>query len=191
MDRENMTTEQSALPQVTEAELAEAIEAATAEVFGTMLNLECKPGKPFVETQEATPASGVVSLIGLAGSWIGTGSVSCSVPGACRMASALLSTEYSGISEDVLDAIAEITNMIVGNVKTSLESRLGGMGLSTPTVIYGRNFQTRGARNKEWTVVPFEFDGDCMFVQVCISPNPDSNATAARPGYPIPHMLII
>ena len=45
--------------------------------------------------------------------------------------------------------------MIIGNVKTALESRLGAMGLSTPTVIYGRNFQTRRSGNQKWTVVPF------------------------------------
>ena len=67
----------------------------------------------------------------------------------------MLMTEYPAISEDVLDAVAEITNMIIGNVKTALENRLGSMLFSTPTVIYGRNFQTRSARNQEWTVVPF------------------------------------
>ena len=46
----------------------------------------------------------------------------------------------------MLDAVAEVTNMIIGNVKTVLESRLGAMGLSTPTVIYGRNFQTAQLR---------------------------------------------
>ena len=58
----------------------------------------------------------------------------------------LLITEYAAINEDVLDSVAEVTNMIIGNVKTALEDRLGAMGLSTPTVIYGRNFQTRSAR---------------------------------------------
>ena len=65
-------------------------------------------------------------------------------------------TPYDAIDEDVLDAVAEVTNMIIGNVKTALENRLGAMGLSTPTVIYGRNFQTRSSGNQEWTVVPFD-----------------------------------
>jgi chemotaxis protein CheX len=88
-----------------------------------------------------------------------------------------------------LDAVAEITNMIVGNVKTTLENRVGNMLLSTPTVIYGRNFQTRSARNQEWTIVPFEWDGERMCVQVCIAPNPDAESKTVRPGFPVPHML--
>jgi CheY-specific phosphatase CheX len=79
--------------------------------------------------------------------------------------------------------------MIIGNVKTTLENRLGSMLLSTPTVIYGRNFQTRSARNQEWTVVPFEWDAERMCVQVCIAPNPDAESKTMRPGFPVPHML--
>ena len=56
-------------------------------------------------------------------------------------------------------------------------------------MIYGRNFQTRSARNQEWTVVPFLLDGERMCVQVCIAPNPDGGQRAMRPGFPIPHVL--
>jgi chemotaxis protein CheX len=184
-----MSTEQNPAPTITSADLCEAIKTASHEVFSTMLGVELKPGEAFTEKMEAAPASGVVSLIGLAGPWIGTGSVSCTAGFACRIASAMLMTEYPAICEDVLDAVAEITNMIIGNVKTALENRLGSMLLSTPTVIYGRNFQTRSARNQEWTVVPFEWENERMCVQVCIAPNPDAAANTVRPGFPVPHML--
>ena len=152
-------------PQMTQPELVHAIRTSTEEVFGTMLSLKVEAGEVFVEKEEATPASGVVSIVGLAGAWLGSGSLSCSAQCACKLASQFLSAEYAAVTEDVLDSVAEITNMIIGNVKTQLEERLGSMGLSTPTVIYGRNFQTRGARNQEWTVVPFKLDGDCFHVQ--------------------------
>jgi chemotaxis protein CheX len=184
-----MSTELNGATVITSAELCGAITAATHDVFSTMLSAELKPGEAFTEKQEAAPASGVVSLIGLAGPWVGTGSLSCTANFACKIASQMLMTEYPSICEDVLDAVAEITNMIVGNVKTTLENRVGGMLLSTPTVIYGRNFQTRSARNQEWTVVPFEWDGERMCVQVCIAPNTDTAAGAVRPGFPVPHML--
>ena len=176
---------------MTPAEIAEAIKAATDNVFSTMLGLTLKHGDVYVEKPEATPSSGVVSLVGLAGTWVGTGSLSCTATFACRMAGHLLMTEYPSMCEDVLDAVAEVTNMIIGNVKTTLEDRLGPMGLSTPTVIYGRNFQTRSARNQEWTVVPFDLDGDRMYIQVCIAPNLDAAAKNVRPGFPIPQMLNI
>jgi chemotaxis protein CheX len=184
-----MSTEQDSTAAITSADLSEAIKTATHDVFSTMLGAELKPGDVYVEKQEAAPASGIVSLIGLAGPWVGTGSLSCPASFACRIASQMLMTEYPAISEDVLDAVAEITNMIIGNVKTTLENRLGSMLLSTPTVIYGHNFQTRSARNQEWTVVPFDWDSERMCVQVCIAPNPDAESKTVRPGFPVPHML--
>jgi chemotaxis protein CheX len=174
---------------ISREELVGAIELATGEVFTTMLNLEAKPGEVFLEKEEATPRSGVVSLIGLAGSWVGSGSLACTSECATRIASALLMTPYTAIDEDVLDAVAEVTNMIIGNVKTALENRLGAMGLSTPTVIYGRNFQTRSGGSQEWTVVPFTVGGDRMFVQMCIAPNTEPTKRVSRQGFPVPHLL--
>ena len=184
-----MTTNTEAVQTISQEELVHAIRSATDEVFTTMLNLTLTSGEVFVEKEEATPSSGVVSLIGLAGSWVGSGSLACSASCAAKIASALLLAPYTGIDEDVLDAVAEVTNMIIGNVKTALESRLGAMGLSTPTVIYGLNFQTRSGGNQEWTVVPFALGEEQMFVQVCIAPNTDASKKTTRTGFPVPHLL--
>ena len=184
-----MATNIEAPESITQDELAEAIRGATREVFTTMLNLTVEAGEVFVEKEEATPSSGVVSLIGLAGPWVGSGSLACSAGCAAKIASALLMTPYNTIDEDVLDAVAEVTNMIIGNVKTALETRLGAMGLSTPTVIYGRNFQTRSSGNQEWTVVPFVLGEDRMCVQVCIAPNTENSKKTTRSGFPVPHLL--
>jgi chemotaxis protein CheX len=184
-----MTTNTEAVQALSQEELVGAIRAATSEVFTTMLNLEVTAGEVFVEKEEAEPSSGVVSLIGLAGSWVGSGSLACSTGCAAKIASALLMTPYTAIDEDVLDAVAEVTNMIIGNVKTGLESKLGAMGLSTPTVIYGRNFQTRSSGNQKWTVVPFAMGEHRMCVQVCIAPNEDGGKKTTRTGFPVPHLL--
>jgi len=184
-----MTTNTEAAQTLSQDELVEAIRGATDEVFTIMLNLAVTAGVEFVEKEEAVPSSGVVSLIGLAGAWVGSGSLACSAGCAAKIASALLMTPYTAIDEDVLDAVAEVTNMIIGSVKTALESRLGAMGLSTPTVIYGRNFQTRSSGNQKWTVVPFALGEDQMCVQVCIAPNDDSGKKTTRTGFPVPHLL--
>jgi chemotaxis protein CheX len=184
-----MTTEPEPVQAISQHELVEAIRSATGEVFTTMLDLSMTPGEVFVEKEEAVPSSGVVSLIGLAGSWVGTGSLACSADCAVKIASALLATPYTAIDEDVLDAVAEVTNMIIGNVKTVLEGHLGAMGLSTPTVIYGRNFQTRSSGTQEWTVVSFALGEDRLCVQVCIAPNVDAHKRTTRTGFPVPHLL--
>ncbi len=184
-----MTAVADLVEQITQDELVEAIRSATHDVFSTMLDLQLAPGEVFLEKDKSVPSSGVVSLIGLAGPWVGSGSLFCTAEFACKIATHLLQTEYPAMNEDVLDAVAEVTNMIIGNVKSALENRLGEMGLSTPTVIYGRNFQTRSGGNQEWTVVPFLLEGDRMCVQMCIAPNTDAAKKPPKAGFPIPHVL--
>ncbi len=156
---------------MTEVEIADAIRSATQDVFSTMLGLEMAAGE--METGDTTSRqrTGVVALLGFAGDWIGSGALCCEGRFGCRMAAQLLMSEYDSVNEEVLDAIAEVANMIIGNVKTVLEQRLGAMGLSTPTVIYGRNFETRNVGSREWVSVPFTCGEDTMAVQVSIAPN--------------------
>ena len=99
---------------------------AAKDVFSTMLGLEIEVGEPFAEKGSPAESQKVVALIGLAGQWIGTGVIGCSPEFACRIASIMLMAEYQAVNEDVLDAMAEMANMIFGNVKTELEEELGG-----------------------------------------------------------------
>ena len=69
-------------------------------------------------------------------------------------------SEYSSVTDEVLDAVAELTNMIIGNLKTALEEHLGPMGLSIPTVIHGRNFTSRTVGTQDWTIVPFRMESE-------------------------------
>lgn len=159
---------------ITNEDLFAMVCAATQDVFATMLNLELRVGNGYVDTTAAVSANGIVSFVGLAGAWAGTGSISCSAQVACRISSQLMMSEYTAVDDDVLDALAEVTNMIIGNVKTALEERVGPMGLSIPTVIYGRNFTSRTLGKQDWAIVPFEFEQERMEIQVCLTPQKES-----------------
>ena len=152
------------------SELVEIIQNAAVDVFTTMLSQTPEPGEPYTESGASLSTSGVVSFVGLAGPWVGTGSISCSVQCAAWMASQMMMCEYEAVNDEVLDAVAEVTNMIIGNVKTALEERVGSMGLSIPTVIYGRNFESRAVGKQEWTVVPFTAAGERLDIHLCLAP---------------------
>jgi chemotaxis protein CheX len=170
---------------ITAPEIAAAIRSATEEVFSTMLAMEIAAGETVGGQTAGCSQSGVVALLGLAGEWVGSGSLSCHPGLACKMAGQLLMSEYDSVNEDVLDAVAEVANMIVGNVKTVLEEKLGPMGLSTPTVIYGRNFETRSVGNQDWVVVPFDCGGESMQVQISIAPNRNHRGGRLPAGFPL------
>jgi chemotaxis signal transduction protein/CheY-specific phosphatase CheX len=138
--------------------------------------VELAPGKELLEGAGAEANDGVVSFIGIAGSWAGTGSLSCSPQLACRVCAQLLMTESSAVDEDVLDAVAELTNMVIGSVKTDLETHLGPLGLSIPTVVFGRNFRTRSAGTAEWMNLAFDWEGERLLVKMCLAPNEKAHA---------------
>ena len=157
-------------PEIRQEDIVAAVTSATREVFSTMLCLSLEPDDARSEAAEAASFDGVVALVGIAGSWTGSGRISCSPQFACRLAGALLMSSYAAVDEDVLDAVAEIANMIVGNVKTIFEEKLGPLGLSVPTVIFGRNYQTRSSGVTRWTVVPFRSGEESMEVRFCLMP---------------------
>jgi chemotaxis protein CheX len=91
-------------------------------------------------------------------------------------------TEYHAIDDEVLDAVAEVTNMIVGNVKTALDDVIGPMGLSIPTVIYGRNFTSRTVGKQDWTIVPFKVENELFEVQICLAPRDSARPRVSLVG---------
>jgi chemotaxis protein CheX len=157
----------------------ESICAATGEVFSTMLCLDVKSSPAYLEPNASGNTDGIVALIGLAGEWVGTGVLHCDGNLGRKLFAAMLGEAEppdEAVTEDVLDAIAEIANMIIGNVKNALEETVGPLGMSTPTVVFGRNFTTRSTGTDQWVVVPFSCDGLKMEVKLCLSPE------RAQPG---------
>jgi chemotaxis protein CheX len=160
------------MEKVTQQEIEQAVSKASREVFETMLNLPLEVDPSVVRTTiEPQSFHGVVALVGVAGSWTGTGHISCSPEFAQRLAGALLMAEYDSVNDDVLDAVAEVANMIVGNVKTFFEEKLGPLGLTVPTVIYGRNYQTRSSGVKDWVLVRLRSGQETMDVNFCLVPS--------------------
>jgi chemotaxis protein CheX len=161
--------------------LVKIVRDSMHDVFSTMLNnIELKQVDAYVDGGAPPTGDGILAFVGLAGSWAGTGSVACSAAFACKMSSQFLMTEYQSVDEDVLDAVAEVTNMIIGNVKTRLEEDLGPMGLSIPTVIWGRNFTSRTVGSYEWSVVPFMAGKERIEVQIFLAPRKDN--AKPKPG---------
>lgn len=165
------------------------VQHATQDVFGTMLGISLQAGEALVTREEPAAKDGILSFIGFAGDWVGTGSIACNSQLACEIANAFLMTEKAAVDDEVLDAIAELTNMIIGNLKTALEQEFGVMALSIPTVIYGRNFMTRTTGQNEWVLVPFQTDHGAFEVHVCLMPNVEHHRRVGKATIHLPHAV--
>jgi CheY-specific phosphatase CheX len=120
--------------------MAEMLSAATRDLFTSMLGLEVEivfEG----EAMQPEPFDGVMSLIGFTGQVVATGGLKCSGATACDLSSRFLMAEFPAVDEQVLDAVGEMTNMIVGGFKTLLEAQMGRLHMSIPSVIHGKNLR--------------------------------------------------
>src|ERR1035441_4591803 len=98
-----------------EQQIIQAVRAATAEVFSTMLGVEIEPAPVHIDRSNPSIIEGLMAFVGISGSWIGSGMISCTAAFACRICELFLMTEASAVNEEVLDAVGELTNMIIGN----------------------------------------------------------------------------
>lgn len=179
------------LDSALQAEVNEAIRRSTIEVFETMLGIadvstEILP----LRLQKTGCRSGIFSLIGMTGAWEGATSLVCSGDFACKLSSRFLQTPFEVVDDEVLDAMAELTNMIGGNVKNILEHSLGAMSLGTPAVISGQDIRVHHiACVNAWTTLRFSCpDGD-MYVHMRLDPIGAGRHTRTVEGIQVPVML--
>jgi chemotaxis protein CheX len=161
-------------------DILSAIQSSVSEVFSTMLGVMVEPCESRQDATGPRTTEGIVSFVGLAGTWVGSGLLSCHSGLACRLCSLFLMTDSREVDEEVQDAIGEIANMVIGSFKTVAESTVGPLTLSIPTTIYGQNFSSKSLGNNEWTVVPFKIGDETLEVWVWFAPA--ANAHVPRQG---------
>lgn len=118
-----------------------AIWESTKETFETMISLPVEMTEETVE--ESDPDSSVVCTITFTGPLLGVFALRCSMECAEQMAKTMLMAEPDQNIEqaEVFDALGEITNMVIGGVKTRIRDAAGELNIFIPTTIIGRQIQ--------------------------------------------------
>ena len=163
--------------------LVRSVTAATADVFSMILDMQVELT---VFAADSKPAgNGLISLVGITGNWGGSGVFCCTPALAMIICDRLLGGDRrTAIDEEVLDVEAEVTNMMIGNIKNALESVTGPLAISVPAVIHGRNFQFRSASGLTGTALAFGTEGEPFEVRVELARA--SQQVAARGRIPVP-----
>jgi len=151
-------------------QLALSLIDAVKEVFTSMLGSEVSVWEEKSEPVLPYPHDGVLSLIGLAGQWVGSGVLFCQSKTACDLSTRLLMSEVTEVNDEVRDAVGEITNMVIGNFKNCLETDGVEVRISTPTVIDGRHIKARNLSSEFTVSTWFKYADEHMFlVEVCLA----------------------
>lgn len=163
---------------------------ATTEVFTMMLDMQVNNTGDASEA--AQTEAGLVSIVGVTGDWAGSGLFCCSPAFASVICSKMLGSavdsDNSAIGEEVLDVVAEVTNMVIGNIKNALEPQMGALAISVPTVIHGRNFHFRNTAESCGSAMVFEADGERFEVRVSLAPAQRAGSKARIPVFGLAHV---
>ena len=153
--------------------IASDITSSTKTLFETMIMLDIKHDNAFLE-DDTHIKTDVIGMVSFTGKYHGVIALFCSKRFALKVASTMLMTELTDFTNDVKDAVGEVSNMIAGNVKTKLTAQYGDMSLSIPIVIAGEGLSITAVDNHPvvadttlscfsrdpWLMTPFISDGE-------------------------------
>lgn len=141
------------------------------EIFGTMVGLEDLLHLPIQIDPVSNFTDCISSLVGLAGSYNGLVSLHMPSSLALTATSSMLGMEVAELDNDVNDAMGEITNMIAGSFKLHLSKSGMGVHLSTPSVVYGKDYFIKLTNKPEQIALRFATDDDWFIVSVAFDNN--------------------
>jgi chemotaxis protein CheX len=138
------------------------------KTLSTMASTEVSTGKPTVEPKHS-PKGEIAGMVGMvAGSMKGTMTISYSKVGISKILENMLGETYPEITPEVQDAVGELTNMIYGTAKTSLNQLGYSFEMAIPSVITG-TFQISRFHSGATLVIPFNIKGgDTFFVEITV-----------------------
>lgn len=127
---------------------------ASEYLFKEYLELELEVGKPYlVEDSGLDEVSGI---IGLAGETTGAIVLTISRKTSIELVSLFAKHQYKFLSNEVLDGVGEIVNIIAGNSKKYLEDFK--VSISLPGVVTGKEYNIHWPENVPIIGIPFYSD---------------------------------
>jgi chemotaxis protein CheX len=140
---------------------------AISGVFGTMLKIPVQMEPPGAPIRNGEPH--IAGSVGFIGALSGVVYVYSTQSFAQKITRGLLGYKDTEVGEEMVnDAMGEITNMIVGNIKSCLTDRGMSCVLTIPSVVRGSHFTIGPIRSTQRRVCSYECDGDQIVVDVII-----------------------
>lgn len=163
----------SAAPQATnplfDKRLITAYVDSVIKTVKTMASTDLTPGKPFIEAsfQQKGDIAGTVGMI--APPLKGTLLICFDKASIFTILENMLGEKYTELNREVQDAVGELTNMIYGSSKTSLNQLGYNFEMAIPTVITG-TFKVQAQESAPTLIIPFNLpNGTTFHIQITVS----------------------
>ena len=129
-------------------------------VLRTMATMEAKPGAPEVKKNDIANGD-VTGLIGMASEQAkGTLAITFTEPVIVEITRRMLGEEVTGIDDTVTDMVGEITNMVMGSLKSRLQNSTNNIAVSIPTVVTGLKLQSSLGEGTNKTLVKVRLENE-------------------------------
>jgi chemotaxis protein CheX len=143
--------------------------AAAIDVFKTMVFVDIQPAPP---NQAEPPRQGshVVGTIAFTGRTNGLVAFYSTIDAARDITAAMLGMDAADLTDELPDAIGELTNMIAGSFRTRVaHSHNETWAISVPTVTIGSDFYTRFVSDVQRVLCPFRMGDSEVHVELIVT----------------------
>lgn len=139
-------------------------------VLKVQASVDARAGKPALKKSGEVLSGDVSGIIGVISESF-QGSVVITFPEKTflKVMSSMLGEEFTELSQDILDGAGELTNIIFGQAKITLNNKGYGIQTAIPTVISGRNHSFTAQTKGPVVVIPFESSAGLFFVEICMN----------------------
>lgn len=144
---------------------------ATLNVLSIQAQVQAEAGKIYLKKENDEFKGDISGVIGIVSESF-NGSVVISFPEKTflKVMSGMLGEEFTEVSKDILDGAGEITNMIFGQAKITLNEKGYGIKTAIPSVVSGKDHSLSQLSKGPTVIVPFKSDtaGE-FFIEICLS----------------------
>lgn len=151
-------------------ELADLLRSAVPEVFSTMLSMEAEYQPADIPLPEFDAQ--VAGAVGFTGKLDGVVYLFATLDFARMLTSRLLGLSEADVDNDemVNDAVGELTNMVVGHMKSRMCDRGAACVITIPSVVRGSHFSITAVSPTASRMLHFDCKQGHLLVQVMIKP---------------------
>jgi chemotaxis protein CheX len=144
--------------------VTDKLEEAVMTIWSTMLGMEVVPTQSSESDMQLLNSGLLTSCVQITGAWRGAVLVNCYVNLARQFAAIMFGmSEHEVTSQDIADALGELTNMIGGSFKAYLPEP---SSQSLPAVIEGQEYFFQVLDSRQWAQFSFTCDGKLFHVTI-------------------------
>ncbi|MEO8697171.1 MAG: chemotaxis protein CheX [Acidimicrobiales bacterium] len=135
------------------------IEDIVKSIWSTLVDVPIQRGSCEGQREDST----VTGIVNIEGAWHGAVVVRCSLALASLVTAAMFQGDDEPTTDEIRDALGELTNMVAGNVKALLPAP---SAISLPTVAFGKQYEISVVGTRTVVTVPFMSETQALEVSV-------------------------